>query len=286
MSRSRVWRLTALAGGGRVGVLSSSLSLCRPHHRHHSSSSAAYSPFSTLFPPRSPASPSLLLTAEHASCALPPNYEWPPEDRRLEGTHWTYDPGAREFCAELGERTGAPSIYAEFSRLLVDPNRELSSDTLFRLDAEHEPIALNRSLCDQECQSRLDLCYHPFHRALSALVRKEQPKCIVSVHSFTPVYEGQQRTVEIGVLFSRESDRWLSEKVTSRLRSNGFPRTELNSPWSGLAGFMNSCQCHSETVGATGMMLELRQDLVGSVEWRSQVIDLLVPVLEEHFGST
>jgi hypothetical protein len=32
-------------------------------------------------------------------------------------------------------------------------------------------------------------------------------------------------------------------------------------------------------------MLELRQDLIASREWRTQVIEQVVPVLEDHFSA-
>jgi N-formylglutamate amidohydrolase len=78
---------------------------------------------------------------------------------------------AREFCSELGARMGVSSIYAEFSRLFVDPNRELSSNTLIRTEADRALIQINRTVCEAERERRVQLCYHPFHAALANLIR-------------------------------------------------------------------------------------------------------------------
>ena len=37
----------------------------------------------------------VFLTCEHASQRLPEGWSWPAPDRRLVGTHWAYDLGAR-----------------------------------------------------------------------------------------------------------------------------------------------------------------------------------------------
>jgi predicted N-formylglutamate amidohydrolase len=43
----------------------------------------------------------ILLTAEHASMRIPPEIEWPEEDKWLLGTHWSYDLGSEEITREL-----------------------------------------------------------------------------------------------------------------------------------------------------------------------------------------
>jgi predicted N-formylglutamate amidohydrolase len=182
----------------------------------------------------------VVITAEHASMELPPRedgtaLEWPKEDAWLLGTHWSYDIGSYDFGKELSAALGGvPSIYSRFSRLFLDPNRPLDSETLFRDVAEGKKIMLNAGLSEREKERRLALCYRPYHQALAELMRKEDEQkkvnVVVSVHSFTPLYEGQPRKVEIGVLFDRDST--IAEKVTAQLTKEGFD-ARLNEPWSG-----------------------------------------------------
>jgi len=165
----------------------------------------------------------ILITAEHASVALPPGEEWPQEDRWLVGTHWSYDPGSYDFTKEISRKMGdVPYVTANFSRLYVDPNRPLSSETLFRNIAEGKAIHFNKVIDDRERQKRLDLCYHPFHEAIDGVVQQDAANInvVLSLHSFTPMYEGRKREVEVGVLFN-ESDA-LAAPVARYLRGMDY----------------------------------------------------------------
>ena len=161
----------------------------------------------------------VFITAEHASVALPPEVEWPQEDRWLVGTHWSYDPGSYDFTKEISSQMGGvPYVTANFSRLYVDPNRPLSSETLFRNIAEGKAIEFNKVIDENERKKRLDRCYYPFHDAVDRVVEKDAANInvVLSLHSFTPMYEGRKRDVEVGVLFN-ENDA-LAVPVTNYLR--------------------------------------------------------------------
>src|SRR5690606_25270112 len=108
----------------------------------------------------------IFLTCEHASERLPAGYEWPAGDRRLVGTHWAFDLGAAAITEELAAALRAPAVLSRFSRLLIDPNRPADSDTLFRAEAEGEPVELNRDLDEAERQRRLERFHAPFHEAI------------------------------------------------------------------------------------------------------------------------
>ena len=86
---------------------------------------------------------SVFFSCEHASQEMPPGWEWDPRDERLIDTHWAYDLGAAELTHELAARYDAGAILARFSRLLIDPNREPESDTLFRNIADGESVYMN-----------------------------------------------------------------------------------------------------------------------------------------------
>ena len=73
----------------------------------------------------------VVLTCEHASNRLPEPWKWSERDQRLIDDHWAWDIGAADFSRELADRLGAVAVLARFTRLLVDANRPLDSDTLF-----------------------------------------------------------------------------------------------------------------------------------------------------------
>src|SRR5262245_43713883 len=58
-----------------------------------------------------------LITCEHASAEFPPPWTLPAEDSWLEGTHWTFDLGARALASELCETLETVGVLARFSRL-------------------------------------------------------------------------------------------------------------------------------------------------------------------------
>src|ERR1700753_1262283 len=157
---------------------------------------------------------SVFLTCEHASNRMPPPFRWPDEDAWLADTHWAFDLGAADLSRELARALGVSAVLSRFSRLLVDPNRTQEAADLFRTVADGKPVVLNRGLDDGERARRLALA-NAYHSTIDALLASDPAKVVLSVHSFTPLYEGVRRTVEVGVLFDREEV--LAERVRAAL---------------------------------------------------------------------
>ncbi len=276
----------------------------------------------------------LLVTCEHATNRLPAPYQWAREDEAIANMHWAVDHGAAEFTRELAAVTNSPALLARFSRLLVDCNRPLTSETLFRSVADSRPVALNTDLADFDRGERLRRFYEPYHRALrmlanvgggsaaalkqrSASVKATEAEAVaaheaevaalaaavaatpagelppvpplkavelvVSVHSFTPVYEGTPRKVEIGVLFSKDNtgSADLARALTAALVEDGFD-ARLNEPWSGLEGFMFAADSVTADPVRRAIMIELRQDLALNESWRHSVLSSMLGVLGDE----
>ncbi len=114
----------------------------------------------------------LVFTCEHASAALPEPWTWPPQDRWIIDTHWAIDIGAADFTRRVAAHLNAPAVLSRFSRLLIDPNRPLDSDTLFRENAEGRTVHLNESLLEAERSRRIERFYHHYHAAVSSIVER------------------------------------------------------------------------------------------------------------------
>lgn len=221
----------------------------------------------------------VFLTCEHASEALPAPYRWPAADRRLLHTHWAYDLGARELTLELAQALGASAVLANFSRLLVDPNRDEVHPDLFRAEAEGELVELNQNLSDGEREARLRDFHRPFHAAVDAALALSGAQVLLSVHSFTPLYMGTQRSMELGVLFDRcEAEA----RLLGAALSAALPNVAYNEPWSGRAGLIFSAESHAMRFGKIALELEIRQDCAVDPAYRAR----LVQVLAEHFRTT
>jgi len=214
----------------------------------------------------------VFLTCEHASQRLPEGYKWHPADRRLVGTHWAYDLGAAEITEELATVIGAPAVLSRFSRLLIDPNRSESSETLFLAEAEGIPVELNRDLLEEERNRRIERFHRPYHEAIDTRLGRSRAEIVFSIHSFTPVWAGKPRPMEVGVLFDEEEE--LAERLERILRDAGFA-TAMNEPYSGKAGLIYSAGRHARAHGRRALELEVRQDLSVRPDFRARLVEAL-----------
>ena len=215
-----------------------------------------------------------LLTCEHASAHLPAPWAWSPDERVLVGTHWAVDLGAEAITRALAARLQAPAVLAGFSRLLIDANRSPSSDTLFRTRCDDVELALNRDLSPTDRERRIRCFHEPYHDAIDTRIRLYERADLLSVHSFTKVYEGgPPRTLEVGVLF--DHDEALAHGVAEVLRDEGLA-VELNEPYSGRGGMMYSADRHAVASGRRGIEIEGRQDIASDPVRRAAVVDALV----------
>lgn len=215
----------------------------------------------------------VVLSCEHASQRMPEGYAWHPEDEHLRGTHWAFDLGVRELTLELALHIGAPAVLSRYSRLLVDPNRSLSSETLFRTTAEGRPVRMNANLSEEDKAERLERLYHPYHRAVSRAVEETVSAPVVfAIHSFTPLYEGDPRPMEVAVLFDKADD--LAHRLGRDMEAGGL-KVAYNAPYSGKAGMMHAVERHATEFGREAVELEVRQDLVVDLEFRKKLVPIL-----------
>jgi predicted N-formylglutamate amidohydrolase len=225
----------------------------------------------------------IVMTCEHASERVPEGFAketgfvWPDADRWLRGTHWAYDLGAEAIALEHARAVGARLVCARFSRLLVDPNRPTDSSTLFRDVAEGRTITMNRDLAARAKEARMGLLYEPFHAAVDrAVAASTRAEIVFAVHTFTNEYEGQRRSLEVGILFDREDE--LGARVIAGLRLAGFD-VAANEPWSGKAGLIHVAQHHGDRHGKRALELEVRQDLAESPVFRARLVPVLADLL-------
>jgi predicted N-formylglutamate amidohydrolase len=77
----------------------------------------------------------VMITCEHASNKM--HKIRPPKSQEgFLNTHWGYDIGAKDMAMQVSEKANILSIYANYSRLIIDPNRSLINETLVRKNVE------------------------------------------------------------------------------------------------------------------------------------------------------
>ena len=239
----------------------------------------------------------LFLLCEHASAALPPELaaRAAPADHAWLDTHWGVDLGAAALTRALAAHFGAPALLGVVSRLVADLNRPEGHPELARVAVEGKPLAFNSALnADQngplaaaEAEARLAAYHRPWHAQAHAMIgaHRAHARFLLSVHSFTPCYLGQPRTVEVGVLYDDHEDEALRLHAALQAEWQGGPaHVRLNEPWSGKAGLIYSPARHAAAHGLPTLELELRQDLISSPAAVAAVAGRVAAALRRGLG--
>lgn len=224
-----------------------------------------------------------VFVCDHASNFFPPPY-----DTSLGITdadkiaHIAWDPGALGVARGLAKSLDAPLVHTTVSRLIIDCNREESRADLIPCLSETTQIAGNRNLSADEKAFRLNLAHRPFHKAIDKVINQRLdrglPTAVVSIHSFTPVYKGQSRPWEIGLIYDK--DRRLADPVLEGLKAKGGLTVGDNEPYAPSDGVYYTIRRHGEDRKLPCLMIEIRNDEVKTSAEEAQWSDLLAPLLE------
>jgi len=221
-----------------------------------------------------------VLICEHASNTLPKalgTLGLPEADLTR---HIAWDIGAEKVARLLSRLMDAPLLLQRYSRLAYDCNRPPESPDSIPEVSELTTIPGNKKLSPEDRLARARDIYRPFHDGVSAVLDKRaaegQRSLVVSIHSFTPVYKGKPRSVELGILHDR--DTTLSSKLIK-----SFPNIDarLNEPYGPKDGVLHTLNLHGFARGLQHAMIEIRNDLVaterGQDEWAQR---LSVPLIQ------
>jgi predicted N-formylglutamate amidohydrolase len=225
----------------------------------------------------------LVLLCDHASNYFPPPYDHCLGVSDVEkSAHISWDPGALGVAKALSKVLDAPLVHTTVSRLVIDCNREEHRDDLAPSVSELTEISGNKDLSDEERTFRLNLVHRPFHNAIDKLlsVRKERglPSAVVSIHTYTPVYKGQNRPWEIGLIY--ENDRRLADPVLDALKERGDLIVGDNEPYAPSDGVYYTVRRHGEDRSLPCLMIEIRNNEVTTPGEEQRWADLLGPLLK------
>ncbi len=199
-------------------------------------------------------------------------------------SHIAWDPGALALSTRLAGLLAAPVVAARFSRLVCDVNRPPDAPDAMPAVSEIHQVPGNRILSAADRQARAGALYQPFHAALADLLdaraRAGAVPALVTVHSFTPVWFGRPRAVEIGVL--HDADARLADGLLAHLATpaaaDGLTLAR-NQPYGPADGVTHTLKRHALARGLPNVMLELRSDRIADGDGVARVADLLAPAL-------
>jgi predicted N-formylglutamate amidohydrolase len=222
-----------------------------------------------------------VLICEHASNHIPAEYRKLGLDDKELARHIAWDIGAANVTRALSKRLDAAAFLGGYSRLLIDLNRPLHVADSIPLRSEATDIPGNLSLGDAEKKRRQQLMFHPFQDRLRAHLEQRSAdgrrNVLVAVHSFTPVYLGQQRAWHAGVLFERAAA--LGQALIAQLSRDPLLNVGANVPYGVSADADYALVVHGDQLGNPAVLIEIRNDLVadpdGVETWTRKLEDAL-----------
>lgn len=229
----------------------------------------------------------LLLTADHAGRAIP---------RRLGTLGLTADDLARHIAWDIGiaavtERLSAlldaTAVLQTYSRLVIDCNRDPSWPTAMPEVSELTAIPGNQGLSQADRKARVAAVFAPYHTRIATLLDARQSArrqtVLVAMHSFTPVFKGERRDMQVGVLYNR--DPRLALVLLDLLRREGGLVVGDNAPYAITGTSDYGIPTHGEKRGLPHVEIEIRQDLIegtaGQNQWANRLARLLPRAVEQ-----
>jgi len=224
----------------------------------------------------------LFLSCEHAVNTVPPRHLSLFKDKpALLETHRAIDFGALDITLSLSQACQCDYVTASISRLLIDCNRSLTSADCFSEFTSHLPAP--------EKQHLIDNYYLPYRTRCESMIRNaiESGHQVfhLSVHSFTPIFNGVTRNACIGLLYDpkrhgeKEVARQWQKLLSEESRTH---RVRMNYPYRGASdGFTSALRKEYSEKDYIGMEVEVNQSLVKDKTSLNTMITLLSKSLKE-----
>jgi predicted N-formylglutamate amidohydrolase len=218
-----------------------------------------------------------VIAVDHASRRIP---------RRLQNLglaasdlerHIAWDIGAFAVAQRVSAILDAPLVAQNYSRLVIDCNRDPRTPTSIPSVGEHTPIPGNASLTAEELAARRREVFEPYHDRLRALLDDRQtrdlPTILVAQHSMTNIFEGAARDMHVAILYNR--DRRFAQRMLEVLRREPELHVADNQPYFVSDETDYTIPRHGEARGLLHVEIEIRQDLIstetGQEEWAGRI---------------
>lgn len=229
-----------------------------------------------------------LLTGDHAGRAIPQalgTMGLGPDDL---SRHIAWDIGVRALGERLSAALDAPFIHQAHSRLVIDCNRDPSSEEAIpsRVDGSHIPA--NQDLSQAQKNARIDEIHQVYHAAIAQEIARRDalsiPTIVIALHSFTPKLGQQVRPWDIGILHDGANDIF-ARALLRILQSDGSLIVGDNEPYH-MDATDYSIPHHAFARQLPYAEIEVRQDLIadeaGQSRWATILADALARAAQTH----
>jgi predicted N-formylglutamate amidohydrolase len=206
-----------------------------------------------------------ILTVDHASSRIPRRLG----DLGLPASelqrHVAWDIGALGVARLVAKALRAPLVAQNYSRLVIDCNREPGSESSIPKLAEWVAVPGNVDLSDIEIRARRAEIFDPYHSYIGALFDEKlaarRPVILVAMHTMTDVFKGTRRDMHAAVLYGH--DARFAVLVLDALRRDKDLLIAENEPYL-VQGTHYTIPRHAEIRRVPYVEIEIRQDLVNN----------------------
>lgn len=242
------------------------------------------SPALFLFQHSGYAVPKNLHDAQGRPLGLPPEwFDTTSPKRRHEAADW----GTSELADALATLMPHASILrANISRLVVDLNRKRSAaEVIPSASSEHVDwiIPGNIGISAEEREQRLREFFDPYHQAVAEEIARIKQKygyvIVIDMHSFTPEWHGQKRSVEIGTLYTSENA--LARALNNALDTQAPGRFTPNAPYAIAKREDNGGHVFEQEHRLNYVGVEVRQDLLSTPSGLHQNAQIIASAAHE-----
>ena len=222
-----------------------------------------------------------IIVADHAAARIPrrlANLGLP--DAELQ-RHIAWDIGALGVARRVAQALDAPLLAQNYSRLVIDCNRDPRVATSIPRISELREIPGNVGLSAAQIAARRTEIFDPYHRRIRELLDARQAlgrrAILVAQHTMTDVYKGERRPMHAAVLYNR--DRRFAGVVLDLLRRERQLTIADNEPYFVSDETDYTIPHHAEARSLLHVEIEIRQDLVaheaGQEEWAARIARVL-----------
>ena len=224
-----------------------------------------------------PSSAKLLIVADHASNYIPKKYNNLGLSKKEIMTHKAYDPGIQDLAIKLSKKFDSHLVLGNYSRLLIDCNRDINDPTLISVISDRKLIFGNKNITKHERNYRINKMYKPYHEKIEKKILENKINVIISLHSFNPIFKGKKRNLKYGILSNQ--DRRLSDLIIDDLKKKKNIVGD-NEPYKGsLIG--DTLYKHALKKGIHHSLIEIRNDLLSNFKKIDHVSNLMYRVINK-----
>jgi predicted N-formylglutamate amidohydrolase len=232
-----------------------------------------------------------VIVVDHAGARIPRRLGTlgvPPSELQR---HIAWDIGSLGLARRIAAALDAPLLAQNYSRLVIDCNRDPRAATSIAPISEWTAIPGNIGRSAEELAARRAEIFDPYHACISALLDARAAAgrltILVAQHTMTDIYKGVRREMHGAVLYNR--DRRFAGLVLDRLRREPGLAFGDNEPYFVSDETDYTIPHHGEARKLPHVEIEIRQDLVseeaGQEVWAKRVAAALKGA-EEAFLAT